>query len=113
VYAKITLVVLIVCLALLPLDFSNGQQVVTIKLSSNGTIEPISRIYSYIIDVSGSDYQAKNGTTGQIDYQSTNCTEVVNNAIRDLTRGSIFFKAGVYNLNGRICYLLLNHELHY
>lgn len=44
-----------------------------------------------------------NGTTGQIDYQSTNANQVVNDAIGNLTQGqSILFSSGTYNLHGSI-----------
>jgi hypothetical protein len=43
------------------------------------------------------------GTTGQIDYQSTNATQVINAAIGNLTQGhSILFGSGTYILNGSI-----------
>ena len=60
--------------------------------------------YTYVISVSGSNYQMKNGTTGQIYYQSTNAAQVANNAIGNLTQdgGSILFSSGTYNLQGSI-----------
>ena len=59
--------------------------------------------YSYIINVLGSNYQMTDGITGQVIYQGTNATQVVNNAIGNLTQGnSILFNSGTYNLNGSI-----------
>ena len=42
---------------------------------------------SYVIDVSGSTYRMKNGTTGQFDFSSTNASAVINNAMGNLTGG--------------------------
>lgn len=59
--------------------------------------------YSYTLIVSGSDYLMINGITGEIDFQSTSATLVINNAIGNLTQGgSILFKAGTYNLDSSI-----------
>ncbi|MGD0644999.1 MAG: hypothetical protein ABSA75_08855, partial [Candidatus Bathyarchaeia archaeon] len=45
----------------------------------------------------------KNGTTGQIYYQSTNAAQVINDAIGNLTQGgSILFTGETYNLMGSI-----------
>jgi hypothetical protein len=58
---------------------------------------------SYIVDSVGSTYRLKNGTTGQIDYQSTtDVGAVVNNAFGNLTYGLIHVKAGDYTQLTRI-----------
>lgn len=60
-------------------------------------------VYTYIISVSGSNYQLKDGTTGQLLYESADPTEVANYAIANVPiGGSILFNAGTYNLNGSI-----------
>jgi hypothetical protein len=43
--------------------------------------------YNYIIDKSGSTYRMKNGTTGQIDFQSTNASKVIIFALGNLSSG--------------------------
>lgn len=61
---------------------------------STVTITPqsLADSYSYLIFTDGSTYYMKNGTTGQIDYQSTNKTLVEQYAIGNLTAGSIFLQ---------------------
>jgi hypothetical protein len=61
---------------------------------TDAVANPISTA-SYIIDVSGSNYRMKNGTTGQFDFVSTNASAVINNAIGNLTSGSTFFKGTI------------------
>jgi hypothetical protein len=52
---------------------------------------------SYIIDVSGSTYRMINQTTGQVDYQSTNASAVIQPAI--LANTTIQFKTGNYAID--------------
>jgi len=65
-------------------------------------IEPGSMVSdsSYIIFPSGSSYYAKNGTTGAIDYSSTDAGVVIEYAITALGSqgGIIHLKVGVYNI---------------
>ncbi|MGD0646230.1 MAG: hypothetical protein ABSA75_15155, partial [Candidatus Bathyarchaeia archaeon] len=77
---------------------------ISVTLSASGFVQQNSTgTYTYIINVSGSNYQMKNGTTGQIYYQSTNAAQVINDAIGNLTQGgSILFNGGTYNLMGSI-----------
>jgi len=52
----------------------------------------------------------KDGTTGQILYQSTNPTQVANNAIGNLTQGgNILFKAGTYTVSQTITWSQRNN----
>jgi len=53
--------------------------------------------YSYIIDVSGSTYRMKNGSDGQISYQSTNVTRVEQFALGNLTSGTLYLKQVQHN----------------
>ena len=56
--------------------------------------------YSYIISVSGSNYQMTDGTTGQIVFQSTNSSQVFSNVVGNCSVGSsIDVKSGVYVVN--------------
>jgi parallel beta-helix repeat protein len=99
------LVALAACSGLLLPVFSAGLLESSVTIYSSGIVQQTSTgTYSYIISVSGSNYQMTDGTTGQIDYQSTNATQVVNDAIGNLTQsgGSILFSGGTYNLNGSI-----------
>jgi hypothetical protein len=53
--------------------------------------------YSYIIWTDGTNYYAKNGKTGQIDFSGTNAGIVIQNVINSLSGGGIvFIKAGQY-----------------
>ena len=55
--------------------------------------------YSYIISVSGSNYQMTDGTTGQIVFQSTNSSQVFSNVVGNCSAGgSIDVKSGVYTV---------------
>jgi hypothetical protein len=56
------------------------------------TPQSLADSYSYLIFTDGSTYYMKNGSTGQIDYQSTNKTLVQQYAIGNLTAGSIFLQ---------------------
>lgn len=47
---------------------------------------------SYICDLSGSVYRMKNGTTGQIDYQTTDLNSLETSAIGNSTSGIVFLK---------------------
>ena len=106
--AKIyVLTALAMCIGLLLTGFpaGAGQIETSVTLSVSGVIQQTpTETYTYIISVSGSNYQMTNGTTGHIDYQSTNATQVINAAIGNLTQGggSILFSSGTYNLNGSI-----------
>ena len=65
---------------------------------TDAVANPISTA-SYIIDVSGSNYRMKNGTTGQFDFVSTNASAVINNAIGNCSNGgTVFLKKGNYAL---------------
>lgn len=98
------LVALAACIGLLLIGSSAGLLKSSVTLSTSGVVQQTSTgAYSYIISASGSNYQRTDGTTGQIVFQSTNATQVVNDAIGNLTQGhSILFSGGTYNLNGSI-----------
>ncbi len=53
--------------------------------------------YSYIVDVVGSVYRVKNGTTGQIDYQDTNASAVLQPILAE--NKTIVFKSGNYPID--------------
>jgi len=56
--------------------------------------QPIGQMhsYSYLISVSGSTYSMKNGATGQIDFSSTNASQVANFARGNLTSGRTWYE---------------------
>ena len=83
------LTALATCIGLLLTGFpADGQLETSVTLSFSGVVQQTStETYTYIISVSGSNYQMKDGTTGQIIYQSTNATQVINDAIGNLTQG--------------------------
>ena len=60
--------------------------------------------YSYEVGVSGSNYYMKNGSTGQVDFWSTNASAVFNNAAGNTSDGSIFVKNSgtIYNITNAI-----------
>ena len=55
---------------------------------------------SYIISTDGTNYYAKNGTTGQIDYSGTNATTVIQNAVNNGNK--IYISSGVYIISQAI-----------
>ncbi len=103
-FAIISLLMLISMMAIQS-NIAIGAIQVSQSISLTGVIQqtPIAT-YSYNITISGSNYLAINGKTGQIDYQSTNATQVINNAIGNPTQagGNILLSSGTYNLNGSI-----------
>ena len=55
---------------------------------------------SYTVFTDGTNYFMKNGTTGNIDFSSTNASKIINWAIGNLTSGGrVFVKAGSYNVS--------------
>ena len=58
--------------------------------------------YSYIIWTDGTNYYAKNGKTGQIDYSGTDAAKVIQSAIQNMTSGIIFVKSGTYSISDTI-----------
>ncbi|MGO8805953.1 MAG: right-handed parallel beta-helix repeat-containing protein [Candidatus Bathyarchaeia archaeon] len=96
-------VIIVLTASFVNLGNSSPQALVTIQ--SSGIVQQTStETYSYIISVSGSNYQMTKRNTGQIDYRSTNATRVINYAIGNLTQGGggILFCSGTYDLNGSI-----------
>jgi hypothetical protein len=74
-----------------------------------GDLTNLTEPYSYIISTDGTKYWAKNGTTGQIDFQSTNFSSVFQSVISSLPAfnypfggGSVFLKYGVYETNNTL-----------
>lgn len=59
---------------------------------------------SYIVFKNGSTYYMRNGTTGAVDWSSSNASAVINNAIGNASsvKGNVFIKSSTYNLTGSI-----------
>ncbi len=55
--------------------------------------------YSYVIYIDGTNYYAKNGSTGVVDYSGTNASLVIQQALDNAPKGKLFFKRGVYLLD--------------
>ena len=93
-------IAVIIVLTALAINEGNASLQASVTLHASGSVQQPSKVtYSYIIIVSGLNYQMTDGTTGQIEYQDTNAAEVINDAIGNLTNGqSILFIAGTYNL---------------
>lgn len=78
-------------------------------LTSNGTTTVTLYPYSsfvetadYVIFRIGNTYYAKNGSTGEPEFSSTNASYVIQSTANALTNGLIFFKNGVYDIEGQI-----------
>ena len=95
------LTALAACIGLLLTGFAAGQVESSLTLYSSGVVQQTPTVtYSYIISVSGTNYQMTNGTTGQIDYQSTNSSQVFSNVVGNCsTGGTIDVAIGVYTVN--------------
>jgi hypothetical protein len=101
-----TLIILVGCIGLLLTSFPNGigpssgavQK--SAILDSSGTIQKAPQAYTYIISVSGSNYQMKNGATGQIISQGTDSSQVFGNVIGNCSSGAtIGVEAGTYTVS--------------
>jgi hypothetical protein len=80
--------------------YSNFNQYWSGTLNRTDAVVNPTAPYSYIIDIFGSTYRMKNGTTGQIDYQSTNASQVERFADGNNTSGgTIFVRNGWYNID--------------
>jgi hypothetical protein len=79
----------------------------SVYIASLGSAYPIGVTpASYIVDVSGSSYRMINGSTNQVDFISTNASEVINFAYGNMTstHGTVFVKAGTYSLSAPILF---------
>jgi hypothetical protein len=68
-------------------------------------VEPGSMVTeaSYVIFTDGTNYYARNGLTGEIEFQSTNASYVINNVLTSLTGGGeVVLKDGTYSLTSPI-----------
>lgn len=91
-------IILVMVSFILVMRSTAGSTTAQSILSSQGTIVYPQQRYSYIIYQQSSTYYAKNGTSGQICWSSTNCSSVLYNA--QLGGGqSIFITAGTYSLS--------------
>lgn len=61
------------------------------------------QLASYIIFKSGSNYYAKSGSSGQIDYSGTNATTIMQSALNH--QGKIIVGKGEFSISGIICIL--------
>jgi hypothetical protein len=101
-----TLIILVGCIGLLMTSFPNGiglssgEVQKSAILDSSGTIQQSPQAYTYIISVSGSNYQMKNGNTGAVIYQNSNAATTINYALNALTNAkSILFQPATYILS--------------
>lgn len=59
--------------------------------------------YNYLVFTDSSTYFMRNGSTGRVDYQSSNASKLFGFAVGNLTwGGTISVKAGVYNIDSTI-----------
>jgi hypothetical protein len=104
---KQALVTLAVIIVLIPfyVNVSNASPQIVITLKSSGFVQQTSTstspgVYSYIISVSGLNYQMTDGTTGQVMFQSTNSSQVFSNVVGNCSAGSsIDVENGLYVVN--------------
>ena len=76
----------------------------TINSTFYGLQKPASYIVSVVTSGATTYYCMQNGTTGTLDFWSTNASAVINNASENasLVKGSVFIKAGDYNITNPI-----------
>lgn len=77
----------------LKLNKPKASSIVVLVLSV--ILQQNSEAFSYVVWGDGSNYYLGNGTTGQVDYQSTNASLVINAAIGNMTYGTIYLRYGV------------------
>jgi len=95
------LITLLVCGGLLLAVTSASPTESSATVSSSGIVQqPPIETYSHIIRISGSNYIVENGGTGQIEYQSTNAVQAINNGLS--RGGSILVRTGSYPINSRV-----------
>jgi hypothetical protein len=71
-----------------------------LNVYSAGNVNKDKQSYSYLVGITGTTYFMKNGTTGQIDYYSTNARILWDNLLGNCSGGgSIFVKDGTYLLD--------------
>jgi len=87
----------------------NGTAVVALGAGGGGTgpAGPAGTVgglpFSYLIFNNATATYMVNGATGNIDFQSTNASQVLNNALGNTTSGgTVFVKAGTYTLTNSI-----------
>jgi parallel beta-helix repeat protein len=104
------LIALLACIAFLPTVASAKPLESSVTISSGGVvIHNSTGSYSYIISVSGSNYQMKYGHTGQILFQSTNSSRVFSNVVGNCSVGSsIDVESGRYSVTASWTLLGIN-----
>jgi parallel beta-helix repeat protein len=91
---------IIIVLTAFSANVSNASLQVSATLHLSGAIFQTPTTYTYIMSVSGSNYQMKNGTTRQIIFQSTSSNQVFSNIIGNCSVGSsIDVESGLYSVN--------------
>ena len=103
VLAVLTVIIILTALSINAGKASPLQSNLT--LSFSGVVQQTSTgTYAYIVSVSGSNYQMKNGATQQVIYQNTNAVKVISFVIGNFTPGhqSAYFTAGTYNLTASL-----------
>ena len=95
-----------------------GVSITDMNVSGNITGLVANESYSYLIWTDGTNYYAKNGSSGKVDYRGTNASLVIQNAydaLPDYTDaireggGSIIFKSGNFYLPVPIAIKSLDH----
>jgi len=104
-YQVLAVISIIIVLSAFSINATKGASLQSnATFALNGIIQQTSTgTYTYIVSVSGSNYQIKNGATQQIAYQSTNAAQIINTAIINLTANQkMYFTTGTYTLTTSI-----------
>ena len=66
-----------------------------------GTTGPLPEFANYTLYLNGTTINARNNSTGLIDFSGTDAAVVINSTLANIssTGGTLYFKNGVYNLN--------------
>lgn len=103
-WRSIALVMMLVCASVLSTAYALGSEdsgnSIPVVIESGSGVETA----SYIIYKDGDYCCAKNGTTGRIEYRLQNASAVIQSIVGALseTKGMIFIKEGVYEINTNI-----------
>lgn len=99
--AKISLVLVFLVYSALLSPVSSASSVSSsVTLSASGVVQVIATTYSHIIRISGSNYIVESGSTGQVEYQSADAVQAINNGLS--RGGKILVKTGSYPLSSRV-----------
>lgn len=92
----------IVVLTAFSVNAGNASPQASLTLQSSGVVQqtPKPGTYSYIMSVSGSNYQMKNGTTFEVLYEDESSSSVFNNIIGNCSESyNVWVESGAYSVD--------------